>query len=38
MSLVNDLRHYREFLKSNVKKDIRGKYKGFFFRSTMEFY
>lgn len=30
MSLVNDLRHYREFLKSNVKKDIRGKYKGSF--------
>ena len=28
MGLVNDLRHYREFLKSNVKKDIRGKYKG----------
>ena len=30
MSLVNDLLHYREFLKSNVKKDIRGKYKGSF--------
>lgn len=30
MSLVNDLTHYREFLKSNVKKDIRGKYKGSF--------
>ena len=30
MGLVNDLRHYREFLKSNVKKDIRGKYKGSF--------
>lgn len=30
MKLVQDLRNYREFLKSNVKKDIRGKYKGSF--------
>lgn len=30
MKLVNDLKNYREFLKSNVKKDIRGKYKGSF--------
>lgn len=30
MKLVFDLKNYREFLKSNVKKDIRGKYKGSF--------
>ena len=30
MKLVNDLIKYGEFLKSNVKKDIRGKYKGSF--------
>lgn len=30
MQLVKDLRQYREFLKSNVKKEIRGKYKGSF--------
>lgn len=30
MSLFNDLYKYREFLKTNVKKDIRGKYKGSF--------
>lgn len=30
MKLVQDLKKYREFLKSNVKKDIRGKYKGSF--------
>lgn len=30
MNLVKDLSNYREFLKSNVKKDIRGKYKGSF--------
>ena len=30
MSLVNDIKNYFEFLKSNVKKDIRGKYKGSF--------
>ncbi len=30
MGLFNDLYKYREFLKTNVKKDIRGKYKGSF--------
>lgn len=30
MKLVKDLRQYSEFLKTNVKKDIRGKYKGSF--------
>jgi len=30
MSLFYDIRNYFEFLKSNVKKDIRGKYKGSF--------
>ena len=30
MKLIKDLKQYREFLKSNVKKDIRGKYKGSF--------
>ena len=30
MSLFNDLYKYRELLKTNVKKDIRGKYKGSF--------
>lgn len=30
MQLVKDLKQYREFLKSNVKKEIRGKYKGSF--------
>lgn len=30
VKLVQDLKNYREFLKSNVKKDIRGKYKGSF--------
>ena len=30
MKLFRELKQYREFLKSNVKKDIRGKYKGSF--------
>lgn len=30
MKLFRDLKKYKEFLKSNVKKDIRGKYKGSF--------
>lgn len=30
MSLFYDIKNYFEFLKSNVKKDIRGKYKGSF--------
>ena len=30
MQLFKDLKQYREFLKSNVKKEIRGKYKGSF--------
>ena len=30
MRLIKDLKQYREFLKTNVKKDIRGKYKGSF--------
>ena len=30
MKLIKDLKKYREFLKSNVKKEIRGKYKGSF--------
>lgn len=30
MKLIKDLYNYREFLKTNVKKDIRGKYKGSF--------
>ena len=30
MKLVKDLKQYSEFLKTNVKKDIRGKYKGSF--------
>ena len=30
MKLFKDLYAYRELLKSNVKKDIRGKYKGSF--------
>ena len=30
MSIFRDLYTYRELLKSNVKKDIRGKYKGSF--------
>ena len=30
MNLVRDIKNYFEFLKSNVKKDIRGKYKGSF--------
>ena len=30
MKLFNDISNYFEFLKSNVKKDIRGKYKGSF--------
>lgn len=30
MSLFRDLYQYREFLKTNVKKDVRGKYKGSF--------
>ena len=29
MRLFKDLYNYRELLKSNIKKDIRGKYKGF---------
>lgn len=31
MKLFKDLYNYRELLKSNIKKDIRGKYKGSFF-------
>ncbi|MBR3161773.1 MAG: ABC transporter permease, partial [Bacilli bacterium] len=30
MKLIKELKQYREFLKTNVKKDIRGKYKGSF--------
>ena len=30
MELINNLYNYRELLKSNVKKEIRGKYKGSF--------
>ena len=30
MKLFKDIKNYFEFLKSNVKKDIRGKYKGSF--------
>lgn len=30
MKLIKDLYQYRELLKSNIKKDIRGKYKGSF--------
>ena len=30
MQLINNLYQYRELLKSNVKKEIRGKYKGSF--------
>lgn len=30
MKLIKDLKQYQEFLKTNVKKDIRGKYKGSF--------
>lgn len=30
MELIKDLYNYREFLKTNVRKDIRGKYKGSF--------
>lgn len=30
MQLIKDLKQYKEFLKSNVKKEIRGKYKGSF--------
>ena len=30
MSLLKDIFNYWEFLKTNVKKDIRGKYKGSF--------
>ena len=30
MKLFKDLYQYRELLKSNVKKEIRGKYKGSF--------
>ena len=30
MNLIKDLKQYSEFLKTNVKKDIRGKYKGSF--------
>ena len=30
MKLIKDLKQYSEFKKSNVKKDIRGKYKGSF--------
>lgn len=35
MKLFKNLYDYRELLKTNVKKDIRGKYKGSFFRSIM---
>jgi len=38
MKLFKDIKNYFEFLKSNVKKDIRGKYKGSFFRYSMVFY
>lgn len=30
MSIIKEITKYKEFLKSNVKKDIRGKYKGSF--------
>ena len=30
MQIFKDLYEYRELLKTNVKKDIRGKYKGSF--------
>ena len=30
MELFRDLKNYSQFLKSNVKKDVRGKYKGSF--------
>ena len=30
MKLIKELYEYRELLKSNVKKEIRGKYKGSF--------
>lgn len=30
MEIINEIKRYKEFLKSNVKKDIRGKYKGSF--------
>ena len=30
MNIINEIINYKEFLKSNVKKDIRGKYKGSF--------
>ena len=30
MSIFNELYHYRELLKTNIKKEIRGKYKGSF--------
>lgn len=31
MNIIREIIKYKEFLKSNVKKDIRGKYKGSFF-------
>lgn len=30
MKIINEIINYKEFLKSNVKKDVRGKYKGSF--------
>ena len=30
MSIIGEIINYKEFLKSNVKKDVRGKYKGSF--------
>ena len=30
MQLIREIYNYRELLKTNVKKDIRGKYKGSF--------
>ena len=30
MKIINELIKYKEFLRTNVKKDIRGKYKGSF--------
>ena len=38
MKLIKDLYEYRELLKTNVKKDIRGKYKGSFLGNTLVFF
>ena len=35
MKLIHDLYNYRELLKSNVKKEIRGKYKGSFLEMVL---